>query len=57
MSAPALHIVLELERTVPVVYVDALDEGERLRLEDWILQRPDLATLGEYVLCLIEEAA
>ncbi len=44
MSAPAVLIVLELE-AAPRVVVDALDEGDELRLAAWLEACPDYSEL------------
>jgi hypothetical protein len=40
MSAPSLHIVLELE-AAPRVYCDWLRESDELRMADWLDAHPD----------------
>ena len=45
MSVPAIIIRIELERGEPSVYIDAVNDGEYLRLEAWLGQKPDLAGL------------
>lgn len=52
---PAVLIRLELE-AAPKVLIDALTEGESLRLEDWVSTHPDLAELVCRALELADEA-
>jgi hypothetical protein len=45
VSPPAILIEIRLEAGRPRVYIDARDEGEFLRLGDWLWSKPDLAEL------------
>jgi hypothetical protein len=45
MSVPRVVIIIRLEDALPRVYVGAVNDGEYIRLEDWLGQKPDLAGL------------
>lgn len=56
MSAPALVIIFELERT-PRVVCDALNDSEALRLRDWLRADERRRELLETLFELLEAAA
>jgi hypothetical protein len=55
MSVPQVVILIRVEDGRPRVYVDAVSEGECLRLEDWLARRPELAELLRLALDLQDE--
>jgi hypothetical protein len=56
VNPPAVVIRIALEGT-PLLYADALNEGEAVRLDDWLETRPEYAELVDDALRLAEEAA
>ncbi len=57
MSVPQVAILIRLEATAPTVYVDAVSDGEYLRLADWLSSRPQLAELVRQAVELENERA
>ena len=55
LNPPAVVIRLPLEGA-PVVYADALNEAEAVRLDDWLETRSEYAELVEDAMRLAEEA-
>lgn len=55
MTPPSILIEIHLESGRPRVYVDAVNDGEFLRLDDWLLRKPDLAELLRLALELQNE--
>ena len=55
MTVPSLLIEIRLEHGRPRVYVDALGEGDYLRLSDWLWSRPQLAELVRLAIELQDE--
>jgi hypothetical protein len=53
MSGPAVLIVLVLEER-PSVRIDALSEGDALRMSDWLAAHPRYADLVERAIELAE---
>jgi hypothetical protein len=45
VSAAAVVITIALEAAGPSVVIDALNDGEVARLEDWLARRPELTKL------------
>jgi hypothetical protein len=45
VNPPSVHIVVEFERTEPIVYADYLTDAEQVRMEAWLERRPELAAL------------
>jgi hypothetical protein len=45
VSAPGIVIRVAFERLAPVVFSDAVNEGEQERLVAWLEQQPELAEL------------
>jgi hypothetical protein len=45
MSVPQICILIRLEDGRPRVYVDAVSDGEYLRLADWLWSKPELTEL------------
>jgi hypothetical protein len=45
VNPPAVVIRVEFERVEPVVFADYLDEGDELRMRDWLGRRPELSDL------------
>lgn len=54
MSAPAAVIRFELERR-PTVYFEALHEGERDRLLDWLRAHPEFEDVFARACKLVEQ--
>jgi hypothetical protein len=55
VSAPACVIRFELEQSRPVVYFEALHEGERDRLLDWLRAHPTFEDVVARACKLLEE--
>ncbi len=55
MNPPAIVIRVPFEGA-PIVYVDALHEGEEVRLEEWLETHPAYGELVDEAVRLAEEA-